>query len=113
MAAITIASEAPENDAFVVYGEGPQIRIYCVFGEDAVSGDGVNEESLAKVPTNGDWHMSLPCLAEDLDWTNKKLKNLSSRIRARAVGESVEYEETPESNATRAVILNLGEFLKS
>jgi hypothetical protein len=113
IAAASIASEAPSGDAFVIYGEGPQIRIYCVFGDDAVSGDGVNEDSLSKVPTKDDWRLSMPCPAEDLEWTQKKLKSRSTRITARAVGESVEYEEASESKASGAVILNLNEFLKS
>jgi hypothetical protein len=112
VAAAAIASETPANDAIYVYGEGPQIRIYCVFGKDAVSQDGVNEDSLIEIPTAGSWKMSLPCLPEDLDWTQKKLKTLSSRITARATGENVEYEREKESQASADVAFNLAEFLK-
>jgi hypothetical protein len=41
VASSTIASEAPKDDAFIVYGSGPQIRVYCIFGDDAITGDGV------------------------------------------------------------------------
>jgi hypothetical protein len=113
VAAATISSEAPKDDAFIVYGTGPQIRVYCVFGDDAISGDGVNEDALRDDPTDGDWKISMPCLEEDLDWMQKKLKTLSSRVSARALGESVEYEKTKGAQRSSALILDLKEFLKS
>jgi len=112
VAAASIASEATKDDGFVIYGSGPQVRIYCIFGDDAITGDGVNEDSLVEAPTNGDWRMSMPCLAEDLDWTQRRLKSLSYRITARAVGESVEYEKSVSSRAPAEIILNRNEFLK-
>jgi hypothetical protein len=113
VASSSIASEAPTSDAFVVYGSGPQVRVYCVFGDDAVSGDGVNEDSLSDPPTTGDWKMSVPCLVEDLEWTQKKLKSLSSRVTARAVGETVEYKSSGRSeSSSSAVVLDLKEFFK-
>jgi hypothetical protein len=111
--AATISSEAGKDDAFVLYGSGPQIRVYCIFGDDAISGDGVNEDELAESPTDGDWRLSIPCLEEDLDWIQKKLKSLSSRVTARAIGESVEYEKTQAKDASTGLVINLQEFLKS
>jgi hypothetical protein len=113
VASALIASEAPANDAIYVYGNGPQVRVYCLFGDDAVSGDAVNEDAFTEAPTQGDWRMSLPCPAEDLDWTQKKLKSLSSRVTSRAVGEDVEYEKTKTAQASTALVLDLKEFLKS
>jgi hypothetical protein len=113
VAAAMISSEAPKNDAFVIYGNGPQIRVSCVFGDDAITGDGVNEDQLTESPTDGDWRMSIPCPEEDLDWIQKKLKSLSSRITARLVGESVEYEKSQSETARAALVINLKEFLKS
>jgi hypothetical protein len=111
VAAASIASEAPVNDGFVVFGNGPQVRVYCVFGDDAISGDGINEEPLNEPAAEGEWRMSLPCLVEDLEWTKKKLKELSPRISARAVGESVDYDKATPSRGS-AVVLNINEFLK-
>jgi hypothetical protein len=112
VAASSIASEAPNDDAFIIYGRGPQIRIYCVFGEDAVSGEGVNEDSIQECPTDGDWRMSMPCHAEDLDWTQKRLKSLSSRVTARALGEKINSDEAESSRASAGLSLSLNEFLK-
>jgi hypothetical protein len=44
----------------VVYGCGPRVRIYCVYNEDAITGDAASENKLAFDATDGDWHMSLP-----------------------------------------------------
>jgi len=112
VAASSIASEAPADGAFVVYGNGPQVRVYCIFGEDAVSGDGVNEDALRDDPADGDWRMSMPCLPEDLDWTQKKLKELSKRVTARATGEAVDYEKTKAAKASDGLVINIKEFLK-
>src|SRR6185437_4606753 len=89
VAAASIASEAPKDDGFIIHGNGPQVRVYCVFGDEAVSGDGVNEDALQASPTEGDWQMSVPCLQEDLDWSQKKLKSDTKRVTARETGEGV------------------------
>jgi hypothetical protein len=99
-----ISSEAPAGDAIVVWGNGPRVRLYCLFGEDAVTGDDKAESSLATCPTNGDWSMSLPCPAEDLAWVQKELAVHSKRITARKLGDSVPDEEpASESKTTNAV----------
>src|SRR5207245_209921 len=58
VAASLIADEAPKDHPIVVSGSGPRLRVYCLYGEDAVTGDGNNEESLTRNPTAGDWRMS-------------------------------------------------------
>jgi hypothetical protein len=113
LAAASIVSEVPSSEPFIFHGYGPQIRVYCVFGDDAISGDGINEGSLPEVPTQGDWCMSLPCLPEDLDWTQKKLKGLSPRITARAVGQGIDEAKSNSSHSQNGLVLNLREFQKS
>lgn len=112
IAASSIASEALVDDAFVVHGNGPQVRIYCVYGDDAVSDDGVSEDPFQEPPAAGDWRLSIPCLPEDLDWVQRKLKSISSRISARTVGEKAAAEQAA-STAHAALTVNLSEFLKS
>jgi hypothetical protein len=113
IAASSIASEAPTDDGFVVNGNGPQVRIYCLYGEDAVSDDGVNEDPFQEPPAAGDWRLSIPCLPEDLDWMQKKLKSISSRISARAVGEKVADEQSASVTRAANFTINSNEFLKS
>lgn len=112
VAAASIASEAPKEDAFITSGNGPQVRIYCVFGDDAVSGDGVNEDALKEAAAAEDWRMSMPSTSEDLDWTQKKLKSLSSRVTARALGDGIEPEKGNSSKASAGLALDMNAFLK-
>jgi hypothetical protein len=99
-----ISSEALAGDAIIVWGNGPRVRVYCLFGEDAVTGDDKAESSLANCPTNGDWSMSLPCPEEDLPWVQKELAVHSKRITARKLGDTLPGDEpATESNISKAV----------
>lgn len=82
-----IADEALADDALVVHGAGPRLRVYALYGDDAIDGDGANESPLSFVPTGGDWRMSIPCLPEDLTWVQRSLAASSIRVTARPVGE--------------------------
>lgn len=81
--ASVIASEAPGNAPIIVSGVGDQVRIYCLFGDEAVVGDNASESPLAWDPTNGDWAMSLPCDADDLEWIRETLSKGSLHVTAR------------------------------
>ena len=89
------------------------MRVYCVFDDDAITNDGVNEDPLPKSPTEGDWRMSIPCLSEDVEWSRGKLTAVSSRISARSVDEDVADDKAAADAAAPAIGINLGEFLKS
>lgn len=110
VAASAIASEAIKDDAIIVSGCGPQVRIYCAFGEAAVSGDGVDESAFKESPTGDGWQISIPCLPEDLEWTQKKLGSISTRITARALGEKAAPSDARAQNSV-ALTLNVTEFL--
>src|SRR5690349_21650866 len=93
VACSSIASEAIKDAPIVVWGSGPRVRVYGVFGEDAIAGDGINEDGLVSAPTDGDWRMSIPCLPEDVGWSRKKLEEVSQRISARSIDEDVDDGE--------------------
>jgi hypothetical protein len=92
IASSLIASEAPKGDPIVVHGVGPRLRIYCVYDEDAFTGDNANEQRLPQLPTDGDWSLSLPCPEEDLLWVKEALAKKSKRVTARKLGESVDAD---------------------
>lgn len=109
-----IADEAFEHAAGVVYGSGPRVRLYCLYGDAAISGDSANESALAFNPTEGDWRMSLPCPAEDLDWVRDALKNKSSRVTARDMDEDVEDDSDSDGHkASLGFELDREAFLNS
>jgi len=80
--ASTIADETPKEAPIVVAGCGPRLRIYCLYGEDAISGEGSNEAALNWDPTEGDWMMWLPASKEDIAWMKAELGKLTPRITA-------------------------------
>jgi hypothetical protein len=85
-----ITDKALAGDPLVVHGVGPRLRIYALYGDDAVEGDRANESALSYVPTDGDWQMSIPCLPDDLPWVQRRLNGASTRVTARALGAEVE-----------------------
>ena len=88
-----IASETPTDDAIVIWGNGPRVRMYCLYGDAAISAEDKNEDALVTCPTDGDWAMSLPCSPEDLSWVQQELGSLSKRITARKLGDPVPDDE--------------------
>jgi hypothetical protein len=88
-----ISDEALADDPLVVHGVGPRLRIYALYGDDAVDGEGANESALSWIPTDGDWRMSIPCLPDDLEWVQRKLGKSSHRVTARALGAAAEGGE--------------------
>ena len=111
-ACASIASEATQGSADVIWGGGPRVRVYCVFDEDAITQDGINEDALPKSPTEGDWRMSIPFLAEDVAWSGASLAAVSSRVSARSVDDDVADDE-PLAASAAPLSINLAEFLKS
>jgi hypothetical protein len=113
VACSSISSEATKDAAIVVWGGGSRVRVYCLFDEDAITQDDVNEGALPKSPTEGDWRMSIPCLPEDVTWSKANLASVSSRIFARSMDEDVADEEPKAAVAASSMSINLAEFLKS
>ncbi len=96
-----ITDEALSDDALVVYGDGPRVRIYCLYGEEALEGDDASEGALGFTPTSNDWRMSVPCFPDDLQWVSHALARRSSRISARAVGSDLDTNEQTDSADAR------------
>lgn len=92
-----ITDEALADDALLVYGAGPRVRIYAAYGDDAVSGDRVQESALSFIATADGWQLSLPCPEADLTWVKQSLARVSTRVHARQLGADVK-----ELSAVRA-----------
>jgi len=71
-----------EANPMVVISKGPRLRIYCIYGEDAISGEDANEESLSWKPTEEEWHAFLPCTEDELKEITKALKSKSNKFSA-------------------------------
>ena len=113
VACSSISSEATKDAAVVIWGGGPRVRVYCMFDDDAITQDDVNEEPLPKSPTEGDWRMSIPCRPEDVAWSRANLANVTSRVTARSMDEDVADEESKAAVAASPMSINPSEFMKS
>lgn len=113
IASSTISTESPKDAAMVVRGNGPRVRFYCLYDDDAISGDDANEASLAECPTEGDWLMNLPADADDVSWVKDALAKKTVRVTVREKGESVDdgEKESKKSVAPEAAI-NMEAFLR-
>lgn len=109
-----IADECPGEAPIVIAGNGPRLRIYCLYGDDALSGEDRDESPLTWVPTEGDWEMYLPCNAEDLDWIKKALGGLSRRIFPYDMSQEgkAPHIKTKEENAKFNLSINIEGFKK-
>jgi hypothetical protein len=116
VACSAIASEVLKQDAIVVYGTGPRIRVYCLYDDDALSGEDASEGELPKTPTEGDWRLSLPVLDEDFEWSARAVEACAPHISVRRAGEEVpdesESDSSPQENRA-GLRINLDRFLKS
>jgi hypothetical protein len=113
VACSSISSEATKDAAVVIWGAGPRVRFYCLFDDDAITQDEVNEDQLPRSPTDGDWKMSIPCLPEDVAWSKENLAKVTSRISARSVDEDVADEAPETAGAAASMSINPSEFMKS
>ena len=112
IASSLIAERAPRDSAIVVTCEGPRTRIYCLFDEDAIDGSDAKEDALGYEPLKGDWKVSLPCAADDLEWVQRALNAKSSRITARNLATKLGKDEE-DGAPSKALSLNVEAFLKS
>jgi hypothetical protein len=118
IASSLISEEAFKNAPAVFCGKGARVRLYCLYSDDAISGEDASEAALATVPTEEEWKMSLPCPVDDLEWVQVALKNKSTRITARNLSEPLTDEDEDEDSqpmisSAKAITINRKEFFRS
>jgi hypothetical protein len=113
IASCIIAEESLKSDPCVVFGSGPRLRVYCLYNEDAIAGEDANETALTFTPTEGDWRMSLPCAADDLEWVKKALSERSTHVTAREAGTAVDPEPSNASAFSTGAVIDREAFFRS
>jgi len=113
LAASSITSECIKEAPIMIHGSGPRVRVYCLYGEDALTEDGAAEGLLAFNATEDGWEMSLPCPDADFGWFAAVVASRSSHVKARRASEVFSSEESANSPATHGLIPNLERFFKS
>lgn len=111
IAASLIADKAPHEAGIVATCDGPRTRIYCLYDDDAIDGGDANEAPLGYDPLKGDWQVSLPCPADDLDWVKAALAKKTSRVVARDLAEAVTTSN--KDAAAQALVFDPKGFLGS
>ena len=88
-----ITDEHPASRAIIVEGVGPQLRIYCRYGKEAVE-EGDSVDVISWNPTAGDWTMHVPCDAENIECMKNSLSRTSPRVNVFDVAEDdrADYE---------------------
>lgn len=71
--ASVIADQYPKDDPITIVGEGPRVRVYCLFG-DAALGDEANEAGVHEKLLQGDWMVYVPVGPKDFAWIVQALK---------------------------------------
>lgn len=115
MGAYLIEDEVLKDAPLVIHGGGARVRVYCLYGEDAVNGDDANESALPEYPADGDWQLSVPARKSDLDWIRKNLTSKGiTRISLRESTETVPDvdESKAEQGCTTALKINEETFRK-
>jgi len=107
-----IADEAMKAP-IVVYGSGPRVRIYCLYDEDAITGEAAREEIFAFKATEEGWRISLPCPADDLAWVQDALGKRSNHVTARDMTTTVDEEKSGSDGTASTDIVDMEAFFRS
>jgi hypothetical protein len=80
------------GNPMVVKNKGPRLRIYCIYDENAITGEDKNEEPLSWSPTAGEWQVFLPCTEEELSETTQALAAKSANFTVYNVKNGIPEE---------------------
>jgi hypothetical protein len=106
-----IAAEAWRDEPAIVAGVGPQLRLFCVYGEDAIVGEDINEDPVSWSPTDGNWTMVMPCPSQDLAWVHDAAADVSARLQIVELTAAREAATVPPT-ASGAPSIDVEEFLR-
>jgi len=113
IASSVISTESPNDAAIVVRGKGPRVRLYCLYGDEAVAGDNANEAALAECPTESDWEVSLPADAVDVNWVKTSLAKKSTHVTVREKSEAFDDgEDNSKAVGTTDAAINMEAFFR-
>jgi hypothetical protein len=85
------------KNPLVVKSKGPRLRIYCLYGEDSIEGEDINEDALSWQPTADEWHAFLPCSQEEYRETAASLKAKSAKFSAYNIETGIPNDEAGQS----------------
>lgn len=113
IAASVIADQVTRSAAIITTCDGPRTRIYCLYDDEAIDGADASENPMGFNPLNGDWHVSLPCFTDNLNWMQTALKTHSKRITVRDSTRTITNEDDNFRNETTVLVNDPKRFLNS
>jgi hypothetical protein len=98
----------------IVKNEGPRLRVYCLYGEGATTGEDSNENGLSWQPTAKQWHAFLPCSADELKEMATALKEKSIKFSVydveKGIPDDTEEDKTEKSSSAQGVSVDWQAF---
>ncbi|HEY3252167.1 MAG TPA: hypothetical protein VGK25_13745 [Ignavibacteria bacterium] len=88
-----LSEEFMKDHPMIMKGGGSQLRVYCLYGEDAITGEDANEDQLSWNITEKDWTVFMPCSEEELTWYEKAISNLSDRFKVYDLKDGLDKDE--------------------
>lgn len=88
-----IASKILINSPIIIRGNGPLLRIYCLYDDDAVIGEDKKEQALNWEPISGDWKMYAPCPENLLDQMKNFISKRVTRIELHSDKEDPSFND--------------------
>ncbi|HTZ68275.1 MAG TPA: hypothetical protein VMB83_12595 [Roseiarcus sp.] len=95
--ATSIADEILAERPLLLEGVGPQLRVYCRYGADAIQ-EGTGVDALTWTPTAGEWTLHVPCDAENLAWVRAAVAK-TPRIKVFDAAEADRFEEATAADS--------------
>jgi hypothetical protein len=110
-----INEQALENYPLVVKNKGPRLRVYCLYGENAMDGGDQNEDSLSWNPTANAWHAFLPCLPSEVEEMKRIIAGKSKKFTVydieQGMPDAEEEDDSVEASKEAAkTTVNWGAF---
>lgn len=97
VASYIITEKILEEHPVVVRGvSGPRLRVYCVYDDDALDEDKLNEEPLTWSPTadDGSWRVALPVVSGKADVITGLIPEEINHFILYSTDEGVKLKET-------------------
>ncbi len=112
VAATLIAEEHTKSSPITISGGGPLVRVYTLYGEEAIEADLSDEDELSFDPTAGDsWQLSLPAAGADVAAAEALLAG-ASHVQVRDIERAERSAATTSKDATGELVLDLEELTR-
>ena len=87
-----ISEKTPKDRPIIIRGNGPLLRIYCLYGDDAVDSEEVSEDVLNWNPLSKNWIVYVPCPKSEIDGLQSFFKNQCENFLVYDSEDSISFQ---------------------